>query len=111
MSIREVGFADLQADWSYASLPEKADRRVESKSAQIIFMVIICEIAFLAAVLPNEPGSWFRQIDGYRWLIVGLAVVFFCFACWQHCILFKIDREIVAHGKSGDDSTPTQKKP
>jgi hypothetical protein len=71
---------------------------VEMRAAQVIFMFIVCEIAFISACY-HEQCSWFGQIGKCNfWIGVG-AVAFSLFAIWQYYVLFNVDREIVAKSK------------
>jgi hypothetical protein len=69
---------------------------VELRAAQVIFMFIVCEIAFISARY-HEQSSWFGQIGKCNFWIEVSAVVFFLFAIFQYYVLFNVDREIVAN--------------
>lgn len=71
-------------------------RPVELRAAQVIFMLVVCEI-ILIATIKDEPGSVFGTIESYLWIVrvaVGVATVA---AVWQYYILFKVDDEIAAN--------------
>jgi hypothetical protein len=81
----------------------KGDKPVELRSAQIIFMVIVCEIALISA-LCHERCSWIGHIGRYKWLIVVLAAVFFCCAIWQYYILFDVDNILITKRLASEGS-------
>jgi hypothetical protein len=71
-------------------------RPVELRSAHIIFMLVVCEIVFVATI-KDEPGSWFGTIGCYLWIVRSAVAAAVALAVWQYYILFNVDDEIVAN--------------
>jgi hypothetical protein len=92
-------------DWLYRHIDEshrfKKNNRdlfdyVNFRSAQIIFMLITCEIA-LAFCVCVECGSVFHR---FRWCIIGAAIGFWCAGAMQQFLGYEMDAKFVENYKS-----------